>query len=217
LRRKLHADNHRVAVSFSDPGFGGAEIHSNNTAELSALLESLRWYDSHPELLTSTSSIRIISDSKYVLNMLQSDWRPRVHLTLISNCQQLIRSISLLTPISLFWSRAHTGASDYFSYWNNEADALAKRGISLVGTPLPLQPPPLDDPPPSSLHTLVSQGSISSLRPPGPLDPRPRSPPSDQDGPLPPPATPPSDVFSHHVLFPHVMSCFSSTSRVGVG
>ena len=116
----------------TDQGSGafiGAEIGSNNTAELSAIAGALVW------LLQQggKSSVVIRADSQYALNIANGQWRAKKNRDLASHVRALWDEVSILRELSGEHVRAHRGHR-----WNERADHLAFRAMS-GEEPLPLQ------------------------------------------------------------------------------
>ena len=141
--QQIHSDYGRVCIDRTSADYGGAEVHTNNTGELTALLEALRWVATQPQLADIIKTIRIVTDSMYVLNLTRVDWDPTTNRALVRTCQRIIATTTALYPTSNDWSKAHTTLSDADAFWNNEADRLANAGVHRVGTPLPLKPVPV--------------------------------------------------------------------------
>lgn len=122
----------RSGPVITDPeaeGFLGAEVGSNNTAELSALAHALRW------LLTEggDSPVLIRGDSKYALHIAQGEWRAKANRELAARVQDLWVEVSSLRAVEAEHIRAHRGHR-----WNERSDHLAWRAC-IRENPLPLQ------------------------------------------------------------------------------
>ena len=109
--------------------FIGAEVGSNNTAELSAIAAALGW------LLRQggSSSVVIRADSQFALNIANGQWRAKNNRDLASLVRTLWDEGSSLRELSGEHVRAHRGHR-----WNERADHLAFRAMS-GQEPLPLQ------------------------------------------------------------------------------
>ena len=109
--------------------FIGAEVGSNNTAELSAIAAALNW------LLRQggSSSVVIRADSQYALNIANGQWRAKKNRDLSSHVRSLWDEVSSLRELSGVHFRAHRGHR-----WNESAVHLAFRAMSRQ-EPLPLQ------------------------------------------------------------------------------
>jgi len=118
-----------VITNPSTEGFIGAEVGSNNTAELSAMFQGLRW------LLTQggEESAVIRGDSTYALNVGSGIWKAKANRHLAITVQKLWDEVSQLRQLSQEHVRAHRGHR-----WNERADHLAFRAMSGEDA-LPLQ------------------------------------------------------------------------------
>ena len=104
-----------VVTSSDHPCYVGAEVGSNNTGEVTAILEAVLHAIDH-----SFRRIVIHSDSAWAINCIKGKWRPKRHKALINYTRYLLR---LLPFHSLEWIKAHAGHEG-----NERADALANRG-----------------------------------------------------------------------------------------
>ena len=118
----------KVITNRDDEKFIGAEIGSNNTAELSAFLHALRW------ILTRDGDepCEICTDSKYAGHIADGSWRAKTNKDIASRVQSLWKDVSILRPLSWRHVRAHQGHK-----WNERADHLAKRVVN-DENPIPL-------------------------------------------------------------------------------
>ena len=109
-----------VITSVSEPEFIGAEVGSNNTAELSGFFAALRW------LLTEENNdpVRIRADSQYAGNIAAGTWRAKANRELAARVQALWNEVASLRDLSWDHVRAHRGHR-----WNERADHLAKRAM----------------------------------------------------------------------------------------
>ena len=119
----------RVITDSNLDNWLGAEIGSNNTAELSALAHALRW------LLTvdGVTQVTIRGDSNYALKIATQEWRAKKNLELAARVVNLLDEVSTFIDVDLDHVRAHRGHR-----WNERADHLAWRAC-INETPLPLQ------------------------------------------------------------------------------
>ena len=118
---ELHSRRGPVPTDQSDPSYLGATRGTNNTGELTAIAEALRY------LLADQSSrpALIRYDSTYAANMAAGRWRAK------SN-KRLVASVRML------WTQAHEhlGGRLWASHvdahtdhrWNDRADELARHG-----------------------------------------------------------------------------------------
>lgn len=118
-----------VVTDPEDGGFLGAEVGSNNTAELSAIAHALRWV-----ILEKGIEAAIVrSDSTYALNIASGTWEAKANRELARRVSSLWREVSGLIILSGEHVPAHTGHR-----WNERADHLAFRAMK-GESPLPLQ------------------------------------------------------------------------------
>ena len=118
-----------VITNLSEKDFLGAEVGSNNTAELSAIAHALRW------LLIEGGNCPVVirADSQYALQIAQKKWKAKANLLLADKVQILWDEVSSLRELSGIWVKAHRGHR-----WNERADHLAWRAC-IGENPLPLQ------------------------------------------------------------------------------
>ena len=101
--------------------FRGAQVGSNNTGELTAILEALtmaidkNWQD-----------VTIRSDSQWSINVITGKWKARSHKTLVNYIKSIIRAGSI--KVRLSWIKAHAGHEG-----NERADRLAEEGKQSLG------------------------------------------------------------------------------------
>ena len=107
-----------VITQSDQPNYIGAEVGSNNTAELTAIGEALRW------LLTEGGGDEAIirADSQYAGNLASGAWKAKANRALVAHVQELWTAVSSLRPLSWEHVRAHRGHR-----WNERADHLALR------------------------------------------------------------------------------------------
>ncbi len=103
----------------------GAEVGSNNTAELSAIWWAL--YIMRALSLLGDVEVTIYGDSEYAGKMANGSWKPKENKELVKNVKAMWQR-TLLNCSSLVWAhvRAHQG-----NYYNEMADELANRGVHL--------------------------------------------------------------------------------------
>tara|TARA_B100000459_G_scaffold145269_1_gene109404 strand:+ start:11026 stop:11571 length:546 start_codon:yes stop_codon:yes gene_type:complete len=98
--------------------FIGAEVGSNNTAELSGFAAALRWL-----LVEGSDEHAVIrADSQYAGNLASGAWKAKANRELVAHVQSLWDTVSKLRPLSWEHVRAHRGHR-----WNERADHLALR------------------------------------------------------------------------------------------
>ena len=110
------------------PGFLGAEVGSNNTAELSAFAQALRWL----LLQASDASALIRADSIYAGNLADGSWKAKANRALVARVQALWKEVKEQRDVAWDHVRAHRGHR-----WNERADHLA-RSHALGEAPDPL-------------------------------------------------------------------------------
>ena len=101
--------------------FHGAQVGSNNTGEITVILEAVLHAISE-----NWESITIRSDSQWSIKVIQGIWKVRHHKTLVNYIKRLIRSTSL--KVSLSWIKGHAGHEG-----NERADSLAEEGKHSLG------------------------------------------------------------------------------------
>ncbi len=110
-------------------GYLGAEVGSNNTAELSAIAHALRWILSESEVDSAT----IRGDSNYALNIASGLWKAKANQALARRVSDLWHEVSGIVTLVGEHVPAHRGHR-----WNERADHLAFRAMQ-GDSPLPLQ------------------------------------------------------------------------------
>ena len=111
-----------VITGSNDLGRGiGAEVGSNNTAELTAFAEALRWALSEG----GDSEIVIKTDSQYAGNQATGNWKAKANRELVAHVQALWNEVSQLRDLSWDHVKAHSGHR-----WNERADHLAIRAAN---------------------------------------------------------------------------------------
>jgi ribonuclease HI len=117
-----------VITTKNGEGYLGAEIGSNNTAELSGFAEALRW------LLIKGGNLPAIirTDSQYAGNLADGKWKAKTNRDLVQSLQKLWNEVSLLRELEWEHVKAHRGHR-----WNERADHLALRcAQGLIPIPL---------------------------------------------------------------------------------
>ena len=124
----IHEENGEVITDENDDDWIGAEVGSNNTAELSAFAMALRWL-----LLEGGEGKALIrTDSTYAGNLADGTWKAKANRNLVSRMQKLWGEVSTLRELEWKHIRAHRGHR-----WNERADHLAIRAAS-GEVPIPL-------------------------------------------------------------------------------
>jgi ribonuclease HI len=126
---ELHEEFADIVVT--DDGvehFIGAEVGSNNTAELSAFAGALRWL-----LVEGGDDAAVIrADSQYAGNLACGAWKAKANRELVAHVQSLWDTVSELRNLTWEHVKAHRGYR-----WNERADHLALRK-AIGEPPLPL-------------------------------------------------------------------------------
>ena len=121
--------NGEVITNPDERGYLGAEVGSNNTAELSAIAHALRW-------LLGGSGIEVATirgDSNYALNIASGLWKAKANKELARKTGDLWNEASAIIGLVGEHVPAHRGHR-----WNERADHLAFRAMQ-GEAPLPLQ------------------------------------------------------------------------------
>ena len=105
-----------VITSKEGTGHIGAEKHSNNTGELSAIYWAIRGAEA-----AGVREVVIRYDSQYAAGMARGLWQPKSNKDLIRAVRNVVRS----TGVTIWWKhvKGHSGHK-----WNDRADELAEEG-----------------------------------------------------------------------------------------
>lgn len=116
---ELHEEFSDVVVTDElHENYIGAEVGSNNTAELSGFAAALRWL-----LVEGGQDHAVIrADSQYAGNLACGAWKAKANRELVAHVQSLWDAVSELRGLSWEHVRAHRGHR-----WNERADHLALR------------------------------------------------------------------------------------------
>ena len=107
-----------VVTDENHENYIGAEVGSNNTAELSGFAAALRWL-----LIEGGEEHAVIrADSQYAGNLACGDWKAKANRELVAHVQELWGAVAELRGLSWEHVRAHRGHR-----WNERADHLAIR------------------------------------------------------------------------------------------
>jgi ribonuclease HI len=117
-----------VVTDAASEGYIGAEVGSNNTAELSGFAAALRWL-----LVEGGDAPAVIrADSTYAGNLACGAWKAKANRELVAHVQSLWREVQALRPLEWSHVKAHRGHR-----WNERADHLASRhAVNEAPTPL---------------------------------------------------------------------------------
>ncbi len=99
----VHEEAGPVITDPEAPGFLGAEVGSNNTAELSAFAQALRWL----LLQASDASALIRADSIYAGNLADGSWKAKANRSLVARVQTLWREVKQQREVAWDHVRAH--------------------------------------------------------------------------------------------------------------
>ncbi|MFL2493863.1 MAG: ribonuclease HI [Candidatus Thalassarchaeum sp.] len=118
-----------VITDPSQPDYMGAEVGSNNTAELAAIAHAARWVLTHPD----GGGVVIRGDSQYALKIASGEWRAKANQELAKSVKALWEEADSVRGLKGEHVRAHRGHR-----WNERSDHLAFRAMQ-GESPLPLQ------------------------------------------------------------------------------
>lgn len=122
-----------VILNRDQDGYLGAEVTSNNTAELCAIGEALRWILRSHELFDICDEVfdfKICYDSEYAAKSVIGEFNGKKNVRLIHNVRALlrkVRGISTKVKVSFEHVKGHSKNT-----WNDKADALANLGATGV-------------------------------------------------------------------------------------
>ena len=115
-----------VQLSSDERLYVGAKVLSNNTAELSAIIELCFWALATLESASSSSfQFDVYSDSSYVVGLVNGKFAPKenIHISLLA--VHMVQQVRRKTRMKVSWIKAHAG------WWGNElADQAAKAGAT---------------------------------------------------------------------------------------
>jgi len=111
-----------VDLDTSSPFYLGAEVGSNNTGELSAVCEALRWLTEHEP---STRDAVICYDSEYASNQAQGIHKAHKNVALARRSHALLAEARKKRNVRFLHVKGHSGHK-----WNDAADSLANRGAT---------------------------------------------------------------------------------------
>ena len=96
--------------------YRGAGVGSNNTGEVTAILEAMLY-----AIDEGFTGVNILTDSRWALNVISGRWHAKCHKELVRQARALYNST--ITKFKLHWVKAHAGHEG-----NERADQLANRG-----------------------------------------------------------------------------------------
>ena len=105
-----------VVTDHSKFSYLGARVGSNNTGELSAIIEALLYAVEH-----EYSMVHVNSDSQWAINVITGKWRAKVNKDLVKLAQHLSKKCGM--TVEYQWVKAHVGLEG-----NEVADRLAEAG-----------------------------------------------------------------------------------------
>ena len=118
----------RVCTNPDYPEYAGAQVPSNNTAELQALVE-LFDYLYHYASLPAGQMIHVYTDSQYAMNILLGDSIPSTHFTIVARMQKYWFAIRNKFHVTIEKVPSHVGIPG-----NELADQMARAGNHSIGS-----------------------------------------------------------------------------------
>ena len=118
--REVQARRGPVVVGADSVGWRGAERATNNTGELTAVLEAIEW-----AIGKGLREVVIRYDSEYAAHMTRGDWQARVNKLLIEQSRRALeRAKKAGCEVGWKHVKGHSG-----DRWNDRADVLADAGV----------------------------------------------------------------------------------------
>ena len=116
-----------VTLDAHDPLYIGAEKHTNNVGEITAIVEMCVWLHHQviSKAISSSNHIVIHTDSSYARIILLGKWAARQNKTLCMLAKVLLHRLMTLIPVHLVWVRGHSGTF----VGDEKADSLATDGL----------------------------------------------------------------------------------------
>ena len=113
-----------VCIDKGDPRWVGAELHTNNVAELTAMMEALLWLNSEAPGQAFTPAI-IYYDSTYVVNAITGEGAPESNVTLklVLQARTMLHKVREKRSVDFSYVKGHSGNTG-----NDHADKLAGMG-----------------------------------------------------------------------------------------
>ena len=118
-----HVRHEAAGAVLTDPQHArwlGAKVGSNNTGELTAILEGAVWAFHNP----TVQAVDFRYDSKYAAKLAAGEWEPTANLLLAAAGRQAIKQLQSRVAVTFTHVKAHTG-----EIWNERADRLAGSGL----------------------------------------------------------------------------------------
>ncbi len=119
--KPIHEEAGKVITDSKNKQWIGAEVGSNNTAELSAMVYALKWVITE----CPNTSVTIRADSMYALRITDGSWKAKENKVLAERSQMMWKEARKICNIDSAHVKAHTGHR-----WNERADHLAFRAQS---------------------------------------------------------------------------------------
>ena len=96
----------RVNTDYFSPYFLGASVGSNNTAELSALMEASLYLLHHS---SRTARVTFYYDSKWAASMMRGHSRPKRHREMVTHARRIYHKLQTQADVKWVWIKGHTG------------------------------------------------------------------------------------------------------------
>ena len=111
-----------VVLGEQSLGWRGAERATNNTGELTAILEALEWAAE-----SRLEGVVIRVDSQYAACMTRGEWKAKVNRKLVAQCREALgRAEGKGCEVGWRHVKGHSGDK-----WNDRADELADLGAEM--------------------------------------------------------------------------------------
>jgi len=109
------------------PDFLGAQRPTNNTGELSAIGQALRWVSTWTGL-SKVMETQIRTDSQWACGVL-SGGKVRANKLIVRQTKDILQRLRAVTTVHLIWIKGHQTDGSNVAYWNAQADWLAGQGM----------------------------------------------------------------------------------------